>query len=93
MDEKDMKQIEGMLNRAVGVIIEDAQHKFEILTEGHKMLAEKLDRTDSRFDRMDSRLDRVEVNLGSKIDAVAADLTAHRCDTEAHQKGWQVREE
>ena len=86
MEEKDMQQIEDMLNRAVGVIAEDAQHKFEILAEGHKMLAEKLDRTDSR-------VDQVETNLGSKIDAVAADLTAHRFDTEAHQKGWQVREE
>lgn len=71
MDAKEMKQIETMLTRAVGVIAEDAQHKFDILAEGHKMLADKLDRTDLRIDNMESRIDKIDSKidqLDSKVD-------------------------
>jgi predicted nuclease with TOPRIM domain len=39
--------------------------------------------------RLEKRHDRLEM----KVDGIAADLTAHRHDTEAHRKGWRVREE
>ena len=39
------------------------------------------------------KLNRVEDGLEKKIDAVAADLTAHRTDTEAHKRGYMVRAE
>jgi hypothetical protein len=31
--------------------------------------------------------------LEKKVDQIAADLTEHRADTEAHRKGWRVRED
>jgi hypothetical protein len=33
-----------------------------------------------------------DAKLTKKIDAVAADLAAHRADTEGHRVGYQVRE-
>jgi hypothetical protein len=34
--------------------------------------------------RLSRKIDDVENRLGTKIDAVVADLAAHRADTEAH---------
>jgi hypothetical protein len=37
----------------------------------------------------------LKVDIGKidqRVTAVAADLAAHRRDTEAHRKGWRVRE-
>jgi len=33
------------------------------------------------------------VSIDKKVDSVAADLSKYRRDTEAHRKGWRVREE
>lgn len=41
---------------------------------------------------LSGKLDRVEERLEKKIDAVAADLTAHRADTEGHKRGYMVKE-
>ena len=76
MNEKDLKQIEAMMNRAVGVFVEDVQHKFEILVEGQQMVSERIDRLEAR---LDERVDGVE----RRIDGIGADLSAHRRDTEA----------
>ncbi len=62
----------------VGILAEDFSHKLQIVAEGHQMLSEKLD--------------RVKNELETKIDGVAAELTAHRADTEGHKKGYMVRE-
>jgi BMFP domain-containing protein YqiC len=101
MEEKDFQRIEEMMARAMGKFRgeigddfrhqlglqrEDFQHKLDLVVEGQQMLAEKLERVDSRVDQVESRLTR-------KVDAIAADITAHRHDTEAHRKGWRVREE
>lgn len=50
MEEQDLKQIEAMMSRVVGVFAEDVQHKFEILSEGHQLLSEKLNRIETRID-------------------------------------------
>ena len=34
----------------------------------------------------------VDANLSNKIDAIVADLKAHRADTEAHTKIYKVKE-
>jgi len=101
MEEKDFQRIEemmsGMMGRFRGEIVdefrhqlgaqrEDFQHKLDLVVEGQQMLAEKLERVDSRVDQVESRLTR-------KVDDIAADITAHRHDTEAHRKGWRVRED
>ena len=85
MEEKDLTQIEAMMTRVVGVFAEDVQHKFEILSEGHQLLSEKLD-------RVEIRIDQVESTLIKRIDALAADLYSHRSDTEAHHGVWRVKE-
>jgi hypothetical protein len=54
-----------------------------------RALNDKIDGVDAR---LDLKIDSVEHRLGKKIDAVAADLAEHRRDTEAHRKGWRVRE-
>jgi archaellum component FlaC len=86
MEETDLKQIEAMMTRVVGVFAEDVQHKFDNLGEGHQTLLEKLN-------RVESRIDQVEVTLTKKIDAIVADLYSHRRDTEAHRAGYRVRED
>jgi uncharacterized protein YydD (DUF2326 family) len=80
MDEKDLKQIEAMMTRVVGVFAEDVQHKLDLLAEGHQMLVEK------KLDRVESKIDQVETTLVRKIDAVSGELGSHRRDTEAHVK-------
>ncbi len=73
------------IEHQTGIISEDFQHKLDIVVEGHQMLSEKIDRVESS---LGGRLDRVE----KKVDAVAADLSAHRKDTEAHGPVYRVKE-
>ena len=85
------------------MILEDINGKFDLILEGHDGLRSEiraLDRkTDQRFDLIDfkidtlnKKIDGVEEKLSKKIDDVAADLQAHRADTEVH-RGYQVRED
>ena len=97
-----MQKMEEMLKRHLGVLSEDFQHKLSIVAEGQQLLVERLDRFEERVDtrmdaldhsimRVDVKIDDVEKRMTKKIDAVAADLTAHRADTETHQ-GYRVCE-
>jgi len=65
---------------------EDFQHKLDLVVEGQQALAEQLDATRDELKADIARVDK-------RVTAVAADLAAHRRDTEAHRKGWQVRED
>ncbi len=89
MEEKDFQRIEEMIGNfkeeikndfrlQTGILSEDFQHKLQLVAEGHQMIAEKMD--------------RMNEDLGGKIDTVAADLTAHRLDTEGHKRGYMVKE-
>ncbi len=42
---------------------------------------------------LEGKIDAIEANLSRKLEDVAVDLREHRADTEAHRKGWRVREE
>ena len=89
MDKEDIKEIEEIFVRHIGILSEGFQHKLDIVAEGHQMLSEKLDavesRLDKRIDRVESRLDRVESKLDhvenrldrveKKIDSVDAKLS------------------
>ena len=97
-----MQKMEEMLKRHLGVLSEDFQHKLSIVAEGQQLLVERLDRFEERVDtrmdaldhsimRVDVKIDDVEKRMTKKIDAVAADLTAHRADTESH-RGYKVCE-
>jgi hypothetical protein len=106
MNENDFEKIESMIARHVGAFADSIQHKLDIVVEGHQMLSEKIDRVEMRLDkRMDCLEHKLvavaaETNantiaiqhLSAKIDAVAADLSAHRRDTEAHPPVYRVKE-
>lgn len=51
MDEQDLKQIETMMVRVVGVFAEDVQHKLDLLVKGQQGLSERIDRPEGRMDR------------------------------------------
>jgi len=74
----------------VEIILEDIKEKFELVLEGHQSLRHDIKdlRQDmnEKFELVDFKID----TLKDKIDNVAADLTAHRADTESHQKGYKV---
>ena len=75
------------------MILEDINGKFDLVLEGYSALDKKLD---TRFDELDEKIEnnsfKIDV-LNKKIDGVAADLKAHRVDTEAHRGVYGVREE
>jgi len=85
------------------ILLEDINRKFDIVIEGHTALDKKID---DRFNELkeeikentfaigvlSKRIDDVEESLGKKLDAVAADLSAHRADTEAHHGVYRVKE-
>ena len=48
VEDNDLKQIETMMSRVVGVFPEDIQHKLDILVEGQQMLGERMDRLEGR---------------------------------------------
>ena len=76
------------------ILVEDIRGKFDLVLEGHAALDKKID---ARFDDLNekiehnsfmigvvnTKIDAVDERLSKKIDAVAADLSAHRADTEA----------
>lgn len=54
------------------------QNGLAVIAEGHQMLSEKLE--------------RVESSLSLKLDKIAAEVAAHRADTEAHHGIYRVKE-
>jgi len=106
MNENDFEKIDSMIARHVGSFADSVQHKLDLVVEGHQMLSEKLDRVEERLDKridcLEHKLDAVAAEtsnntvairgLSIKIDAVAADLSAHRQDTEAHPTIYKVKE-
>ncbi len=99
-------EIKEEFRHKLGVQSENFQHKLDLVVEGHQMLSEKIDhvKTDlgNRIGCVENKLISVIAELSevkakgeytaSKLDAVAADLTAHRRDTEAHKTMYHVRE-
>ena len=85
------------------MILEDISGKFDLvledhaaldrkMTEGFSHLNEKIETNSFKIDVLNQKIDGVEEKLTKKIDGVAADLKAHRADTEVH-RGYQVRED
>ncbi len=71
--------------RLIGVQGEDFQHKLDLVVEGQQMLGE-------RMDRMEAELKAEIRKVDQRVTAVAADLAAHRADTEAHHGVYRVKE-
>ena len=68
----------------LAIILESIDNKFQLVLEGHSSLANQIAAVDQKLtERADLTDFKIEI-LNDKIDAVAADLKAHRADTEAH---------
>ena len=83
------------------IILENIDEKFDLVLEGHSALSkeiretrqefnEKLDLVNFKVDTLHQRVENVREELVEKIDAVAEDLSAHRRDTEVHEKRYNV---
>ena len=76
------------LRQAIDDLDRRTTERFDLVDLKFEALNKKIDTVDQR---LSNRIDIVEKSLGEKIDAVAADLSAHRADTEAHNI-YRVRE-
>ena len=76
------------LRQAIDDLDKRTTERFDLVDFKFETLNKKIDNVDQR---LSDRIDGVEKSLGAKIDAVAADLSAHRADTEAHTI-YRVRE-
>ena len=75
------------------ILLESVDSKMQLLLEGFSVLDCKIDAVkDTLTERADLTDFKIDV-LNKKIDAVAADLKAHRADTEAHNNGMYVVKE
>jgi len=92
MDENDKQFFESLLvkqTRAsehhMDLLMDNFDHKLDLVVEGQQMLAERLDRIELEIKEEILKVDR-------RITTLAADLTAHRADTEAHHGMYRVKE-
>jgi hypothetical protein len=80
----------------IGIQSEHFQHKLDIVIEGHEVLRKEIRDTREelceKIEFVDFKLETMNETLNEKIDAVAANLTAHRADTEAHPPVYRVKE-
>jgi hypothetical protein len=85
------------------ILIEDIREKFDLVLEGHLSLHKRIDKAEQNLNDkillvdfkvgvLNQKIDGVRDELGDKIDGVAADLAAHRRDTEAHPALYKVKE-
>jgi len=74
------------------ILLEDMNSKFDLVLEGHDVLRREIRDSGDRSDKKHDHAAFLLKVLNEKVDAVAADLSAHRRDTEAHGVKWQVRE-
>ena len=86
------------------ILLEDIRGTAGLVLGGHTVLHNEIKETRTelkkdielcnfKIDVLNDKIDAVDIKLSDKIDDVAADLKAHRADTEAHQGLYRVREE
>jgi len=73
------------VDHRMGIVQEDFQHKLDLVVEGQQHSDEKLEETRIELKAEIGKVDQ-------RLTVMAADLASHRRDTEAHRKGWWVRE-
>jgi len=74
------------------IILEDIRGKFDLVLEGHDVLRKEIKDTRVELCEKINLVDFKVEALNQKIDTIAADLTAHRRDTEAHPSVYKVKE-
>lgn len=102
MSDQLLLQIDELLARRLGTMEESINGNLELLAEGQQAIVERMDRFEVRLDSVEQIVTEHSGQLAGlaadqkatndKLDAVAADLTAHRRDTEAHGRGYLVSE-
>ena len=102
MSDQLLQQIDELLARRLGTMEESINGKLGLLAEGQQSIVERMDRIEGRVETVErivtehsGQLAGLAADLkatNGKLDAVAADLTAHRHDTEAHGSGYLVSE-
>jgi hypothetical protein len=76
----------------VAILLEDIRGKFELVLEGHASLHAEIQSVRREVLENVGQVDFKIDTLNRKMDAVAAELAAHRADTEAHHGIYRVRE-
>jgi len=80
-----------MEQRYMEILLEDIRSKFDLVLEGHAVLHTEIRATREELSA------KIEQNsfeikaMSQRLDSVAADLSAHRRDTERHN-GYRVSE-
>jgi vacuolar-type H+-ATPase subunit I/STV1 len=91
------EEVKAEFRHQIGIQSENIQHKLDIVVEGHDVLRKEIRDTRSelleKIAFVDFKLETLNETLNEKIDAVAADLKAHRADTEVHKKVYKVKED
>ena len=90
-------EVKAEFRHQIGIQSEHFQHKLDIVAEGHEVLRKEIRDTREevceKIKLVDFKLGTMNESLNEKIDAVAADLSAHRADTEVHKKVYKVKED
>ena len=87
------EDVKAEFRHQIGIQSKHFQHKLDIVVEGHEVLRKEIRDTREELCEKIKFVDfKVEV-LNQKLDAVAADLSAHRVDTEVHKKVYKVKED
>jgi hypothetical protein len=89
---KDIQEMEQLFKHYMGVLSKDLQHKFDLVIEGQHMMRREIRDVGRLSDQNHDHNTFFLKNLIEKVDAIAANLTAHRNETEAHGTMWQDRE-
>jgi len=91
------EDVKAEFRHQIGIQSEHFQHKLDIVVEGHEVLRKEIRDTREelceKIKVVDFKLETMNETLKEKIDAVAADLSAHRADTEVHKKVYKVKED
>jgi len=75
------------------ILLEDIRGKFDLVLEGHDVLRNVIGEMRDEWNEKHEHTAFLIDTLNKKIDAVTADLSAHRKDTEAHHGVYRVKEE
>ena len=87
------EEVKAEFRHQIGIQSEHFQHKLDIVAEGHEVLRKEIRDTREDLCEKIKLVDFKVETLNEKIDSVAADLKAHRADTEVHKKVYKIKED
>ena len=87
--EKRIDGVEDSLGKRIDGVEERLGKRIDKVEDRLGKVENKFGNVEDRLGKVENKLGNVEDSLSKKIDAVAADLSAHRADTESH-RGYKV---